>query len=92
MLEESVDSDDNDDQHRVFQLTEEPPIAHAVAPITVFVAAQGFVEGGGIGRVADAFIQIVANFRNRGGPEVAEVAQRRRFNLLAPAHATPSLR
>jgi hypothetical protein len=48
--------DNDDDEHRVFQFTEQSPIANAVAPVPVFFAAQRFAKGGGIGRATNAFI------------------------------------
>ena len=66
-----ADRDNDDNQHRVFQPTEQPPVAHAVAPVAVPVAAQGFAKGGGVGRAADALIQVLANLVRRGGAEVA---------------------
>jgi len=84
-----TNGDNDDDRHRVFRHAEPSPITHAVAPIAMLVAAQGFAEGGGIGRAADAFIRAAANFRDRGGAEIAEIAQRRRFNSVVPAYATP---
>jgi len=36
-----ADGDHDDDEQRVFQLTEQSPIAHTVAPITMLVAARG---------------------------------------------------
>lgn len=84
--------DNDDDEHRIFQFTEQSPIADAVAPITVFVAAQSFAEGSRIGCAADAVIRVAANLNDCGRAEVAGVARRHRFNLLVPAHATPSLR
>jgi hypothetical protein len=52
-----ADGDDDDHYPVMFDPAEYAVILYAIAPVALEIAAEGFAEGGGIGRAFDALFQ-----------------------------------
>jgi hypothetical protein len=52
-----ADGDDDDHYPVMFDPAEYAVILYAIAPVALEIAAEGFAEGGGIGRAAHAFFE-----------------------------------
>lgn len=83
-----ADRDDNDDQKPVLQAAKDSPVADAVAPEPLLVAAKWLPDLGWIGATTNSLVKKPQDFGGGRRAKGAQLSGGRFLNPVVPAHVS----